>query len=143
MSLERITGAIVDASVRIHRDIGPGLFESVYETALAASLERRGLQVERQVPIAFSYDGVEFDQGFRIDLLVERCVIVEIKSVERFASVHVKQILTYLRLADIQIGLILNFGADMMKEGIKRVINDLPRSSSPPLLTPHSPPARS
>lgn len=127
MSATEITGVIVDASLKIHRNLGPGLFESVCETALAASLERRGLHVERQVPVRFSYDGIDFDDGFRMDLFVERCVVVEIKSVERLAPVHTKQILTYLRLSDVSIGLILNFGAGLMKEGIKRVINDFSR----------------
>lgn len=127
MSNTDISGAILDASLKIHRKLGPGLFESVYETPLAVSLERRGLHVERQVPVSVSYDGIDFDQGFRLDLFVERCVVVEIKSVEHLAPAHTKQILTYLRLSDVSIGLILNFGAGMMKDGIKRVINDLPR----------------
>jgi iron complex transport system substrate-binding protein len=142
-ALNQISGAIVNESIAIHRDLGPGLFESVYEMALAASLDRLGLHVERQRTIGFTYRGIEFEQCFRIDLLVERRVIVEIKSMDRLAPVHVKQILTYLRLVDLPLGLILNFGAGMMRDGIKRVINDLPRSASTRRLSPHSPPARS
>jgi len=130
MQLDDITGAVIDASIRIHRDLGPGLVESVYELVLAAVLERRRLHVARQQPVAFSYDGMEFEHGFRIDLLVESRVIVELKSVERISPVHPKQLLTYLRLTDLRVGLLLNFGADTMKEGIKRVVNDFPRSST-------------
>ena len=129
MDLDDITGAVVDSAVRIHRDLGPGLIESVYELVLAAVLERRGLQVGRQQAVGFAYDGMEFDHGFRIDLLVEGCVIVELKSIERISPVHRKQLLTYLRLTDRRVGLLLNFGAEVMKEGIKRVVNDFPRST--------------
>ena len=133
MELDDISGAVVDASIRIHRDLGPGLLESVYEIVLARCLERRGLRVVRQLPMSFSYDGMDFEQGFRIDLLVEEQVIVELKSIERFAPVHGKQILTYLRLTNLHLGLLLNFGADTMKEGLKRVVNTLPPSASPRL----------
>jgi GxxExxY protein len=133
MELDDITGAVVDASIRIHRDLGPGLLESVYEVVLAAVLARRGLRVERQRALTFAYDGMQFDNGFRVDLLVERCVIVELKSVEKLAAVHAKQLLTYLRLTNLQVGLILNFGAGTMKEGLKRVVNDLHPSASPRL----------
>jgi iron complex transport system substrate-binding protein len=124
VELDDITGAVVDASIRIHRDLGPGLVESVYEMVLAAVLERRGLRVARQQAVRFSYDGIEFDNGFRIDLLVEECVVVELKSIERLSPVHPKQLLTYLRLTDLRVGLLLNFGAGTMKEGLKRVVND-------------------
>ena len=131
--LDDITGAIVHQSLRIHRDVGPGLLESVYEALLAGALERRGLLVERQAVIRFEYDGILFDEGFRADLLVERRVIVELKSVERLARVHPKQLLTYLRLAGLQAGLLINFGAATLKEGLHRVVNDLPASASPRL----------
>ena len=133
MQLDDITGAVVDASIRIHRDLGPGLLESVYEVIIAAVLHRRGLRVQRQVPVRFWYDGMQFDNGFRVDLLVEGCVIVELKSTERMAPVHGKQLLTYLRLTNLQVGLLLNFGAGTMKEGIKRVVNGLPPVASPRL----------
>lgn len=133
MELDDITGAVIDASIRIHRDLGPGLFESVYETLLAASLERRGLQVERQQAVGISYDGVDFEHAFKADLVVESRVIVEVKSLDRLAPVHPKQLLTYLRLMNLRVGLLLNFSAPTMKEGIKRVVNDFPLSVSPRL----------
>ena len=125
VQLDDITGAIVDESIRIHRARGPGLLESVYEIILASVLERRGLHVERQLPISFSYDGIEFVHAFRADLIVEGRVIVEVKSIEHVATVHPKQLLTYLRLTNLHVGLLLNFGAPIMKDGIKRVVNDL------------------
>ena len=133
MELDDITGVIVDASLRIHRDLGPGLLESVYEALLAGALQRRGLVVERQIPLRFEYDGIAFDEGFRADLLVEHRVIVELKSVERLAPVHGRQLLTYLRLANLQVGLLVNFGSATLKEGLHRVVNDLPPSASPRL----------
>jgi iron complex transport system substrate-binding protein len=130
MQLDEITGAIVVAAINLHREIGPGLFESAYESILAADLRRRGLRVRRQCPISFSYEEVPFDNAFHVDLLVEECVVVELKSVEKLAPVHRMQLLTYLRLSHLRIGLLLNFGAATMKEGIKRVVNDLPPSAS-------------
>jgi iron complex transport system substrate-binding protein len=124
MELDDITGAIVDASVRIHRRFGPGLLESVYEAILARDLRRRGLRVERQRLIGFSYDGIEIEDAFRADLLVEECVIVELKSLEHVAPVHSKQLLTYLRLMNLRVGLLLNFGAEFMRDGINRVVNN-------------------
>lgn len=124
IELDQITDAIVDTSVQIHRDLGPGLFESVYESILAPELARRGLDVPRQGSISFSYDGIEIVEAFRADLIVEGRVLVEVKSVERSASVHAKQILTYLRLTGLRVGLLLNFGEENMKKGLKRVVND-------------------
>ena len=124
MHLDGITGAIIESSILIHRRLGPGVFESVYETVLGCMLARRGLHVERQRLVSFTFDDVRFEQGFRIDLLVERSVIVEVKSVDRVAPVHRKQLLTYLRLTNLRVGLLLNFGAETMKEGITRVVND-------------------
>ena len=123
MELKEITGVIVDASILIHRRLGPGVFESVYETVLASVLQKRGLHVERQRPIGFTFEGLRFDHGFRIDLLVEERVIVEVKSLDRLAPIHRKQLLTYLRLTNLRVGLLLNFGADTMKAGITRVVN--------------------
>jgi GxxExxY protein len=134
MELDDVTGAVVDEAIRIHRRPGPGLLESVYERLLENRLRRRGLSVESQLGIDFTYDGIDFKDGFRIDLLVENCVILEVKSLERgLAPVHTKQLLTYLRLTNLHIGLLLNFGGATMKEGIKRVVNDLPPSASPEL----------
>jgi iron complex transport system substrate-binding protein len=132
MELDDITGAVVAEAIRLHRRPGSGLFESVYERLLEKRLQRRGLCAECQVGIDFTYDDIEFKDGFRLDLLVERRVIVEVKSIERgLAPAHTKQLLTYQRLTNLQIGLLLNFGCATMKEGIKRVVNDLPPSDSP------------
>lgn len=125
------TGAIIDAAISLHRELGPGLFESVYESILAAELARRGLRVQRQHPIGFSYDGLEFDNAFHVDLLVDECVVVELKAVDKLAPVHTRQLLTYLRLSGLDVGLLLNFGAGTMKEGLKRVVNDIAPSASP------------
>jgi GxxExxY protein len=116
---------IVDAAVRIHRDVGPGLLETVYEVILAHELRRSGLRVERQVPISVTYEGLTFDEGFRADLIVENKVIVELKCVERISNVLKKQLLTYLRLADKRLGYLLNFSEALMKHGITRIVNRL------------------
>jgi len=130
MELDDVTGAIVDGAIRIHREMGPGLRESVYERLLGSSLQQRGLRVERQRPIALSHGGISFKEGFRLDLIVDKRVIVEVKSLERLAPVHTKQLLTYLRLTNFRVGLLLNFGGARMKEGIRRVVNDLDPSDS-------------
>ncbi|MGH8527273.1 MAG: GxxExxY protein [Gammaproteobacteria bacterium] len=131
--LDDITAAIVDASVRIHRDLGPGLLESVYEAVLARALVKRGFAVERQLPIRFEYDGLVFEEGFRTDIMVNNQVVVELKSVERLAPVHSKQLLTYLKLTNKSVGLLINFGAATLKEGLHRIVNGLPPSLSPRL----------
>lgn len=123
--LNEISGEIVDAAFHIHSKLGPGLLESVYEVILAKELERRGLQVERQKSVPIKFEGLSFDEGFRADLIVEKAVLVELKSVEQLARVHYKQVLTYLRLLDYRLGLLINFGAPIIKEGIKRVVNRL------------------
>ena len=133
MELDEITGAIVDSAMKIHKDLGPGLLESVYEAVLAKALQKRGLLVERQKAIEFEYDGIKFEEGFRIDLLVDGRVIVELKSVEKLSAVHGKQVLTYLRLINLPVGLLINFGAATLKEGLQRVVNNLPSSASPRL----------
>ena len=120
---DRLTGEIVDAALKLHQAIGPGLLESVYEALLAKELERRGLRTARQVPVSFEYDGLSFQDAFRVDLLVESRVVVELKSVERLAPVHSKQLLTYLRLMNLPIGLLVNFGASTLKEGLHRIAN--------------------
>jgi iron complex transport system substrate-binding protein len=124
MNVNEITANVIDRSIKIHQDLGPGLLESVYESILEKELKRNGFFVERQKPISFSYDGLEFDDGFRIDLLVERTVILELKSVETILPVHAKQLLTYLKLTNLQVGLLLNFGAPVMKNGIQRIVNN-------------------
>ena len=120
-----IAEIIVDAAFKVHNSLGPGLFESVYETVMAHEIEGRGLTVERQKAIPINYEGMVFDEGFRADLVVADKVIVELKSVETVAPVHKKQLLTYLRLAGKRLGLLINFGANLMKEGIFRVVNGL------------------
>lgn len=130
-ALDEITGGIVDAALKIHIDLGPGLLESVYEVVLARALEKRGLRVERQKVVRFEYDGIVFEEGFRTDLLVDSRVIIEIKSIENLAPVHSKQTLTYLRLLNLQVGLLINFGAPTLKDGPRRIINNLPSSAFP------------
>jgi GxxExxY protein len=133
MELDDITGVILDVAVQIHRGLGPGLLESLYEALLAAELRGRSLRVERQCLIRFSFNGVDIEDAFRADLLVSERIIVEVKSQERVAAVHTKQLLTYLRLTNLRVGLLLNFGAETMKEGVKRVVNDYSPSSPSPL----------
>lgn len=123
---ERASAVVVDAAYRIHVELGPGLLESVYEAVLARALERRDLRVLRQVGIPFEYDGMRFDEGLRADLLVNDALIVELKSVEKVAPVHSKQLLTYLRLSGLSLGLLINFGAATFKEGCHRVVNNHP-----------------
>ena len=133
MELDDVTGAVVDEAIRIHRDLGPGLLESVYERLLSSALQRRGLCVECQLGIDFSHENIEFKDGFRLDLLVENRVVVEVKSLDRLAPMHTKQLLTYLRVTNLQVGLLLNFGGGTMKEGIKRIVRDPPPAASPRL----------
>lgn len=128
--IDEITGIIVDAAMKLHMQLGPGLLESVYEIVLARELERRGVRVERQKPVAFDYDGMHFDEGFRVDLLVEGIVVVELKSVEKLAPVHSKQVLTYLRLLNLPVGLLINFGGATLKEGLHRIVNNYTPSAS-------------
>ena len=123
-SIDQISSDVVGEAIRIHRELGPGLLESVYETVLAASLTRIGHEVSRQCPVAIEYDGIEFPAALRVDLLVDQRLIVEIKSVEQLTKVHAKQVLTYLRLMKQPVGLLLNFSGLTMKEGIRRLVND-------------------
>ena len=134
MTENAIAKEIVDAAFRIHTTLGPGLLESVYDTVLAYELGRRGLRTVRQQPIPVVYEEVRIDTGFRADLVVEDKVIVEIKSVEFIAPVHKKQLLTYLRLADKRLGLLINFQVALIKDGITRIVNGLeddPHAKSP------------
>ena len=137
--LDEITGFIVDAAVKLHIELGPGLLETVYEVILARVLERAGIFVERQKPVRFDYDGLRFEEGFRIDLLVERKVVVELKSVEKLGPVHGKQVLSYLRLMQLPVGLLINFGAATLKEGLHRIVNQLPNTASPYLRVNRAP----
>ena len=121
--LEPLSEAAVNCGFRIHQELGPCLLESVYEALMASSLARRGLFVERQKVIPIEFDGMSFAEGFRADLVVERQLLIEIKSIDRLALVHGKQLLTYLRLTKQPVGLLMNFGAATFKEGVKRAVN--------------------
>ena len=125
MTENEIAKIIVDAAFQIHKRMGPGLLETVYEVILAYELKKRGLKLKRQVPVAIVYDAIKFDEGFRADLIVEDKVIIELKSVEKVIPVHKKQLLTYLRLADKKLGLLINFGSELIRDGISRVVNNL------------------
>ena len=125
MHENEIAKEIVDAAYKIHTTLGPGLLEAVYEATLAYELSKRGINVVRQQPIPVVYESVRMEMGFRADLLVGGLVLVELKSVESIAPVHRKQLLTYLRLADKRLGLLINFGAELIKDGITRVVNHL------------------
>ena len=128
MTENEITAIIVDVAIDIHRRLGSGLLESAYLAILAHELTKRGLHVEKEVPIPVEWDGLKIEIGFRADLIVERLVVVELKSVEAIAPVHKKQLLTYLRLTKLRVGLLLNFGAVLMKDGIYRVVNGMDES---------------
>jgi GxxExxY protein len=123
MTENEIATAVVDAAFKIHTTLGPGLFESVYEAALEFELCKRGLRVTQQVGLPVHYEEVKLELGFRVDLIVDEKVIVEIKSVEVLAPVHKKQLLTYLRLTNLRLGLLINFNVELIKHGIQRVIN--------------------
>ncbi|HET7232401.1 MAG TPA: GxxExxY protein [Longimicrobium sp.] len=127
---EQITGAVVDTAYRLHTQLGPGLLESAYEILLARMLEERGFTVERQKPVTFEFDGIKVKNGFRADLLVENQVIVEVKAVEKLAPVHVRQVLTYLKLLNLPVGLLINFGEVKLKNGLRRVLNAQPVEAS-------------
>ena len=121
--LEKIAQDVVHTSIHIHKHLGPGLLETVYEVVLARKLENLGYIVERQKVIPIEFEGMVFDEGFRADLVVNGCFIVELKSVESLVPVHPKQLLTYLRLTRFRLGLLINFGEELLKNGIKRIAN--------------------
>jgi GxxExxY protein len=125
MTENQIATAIVDAALKIHKILGPGLLESVYEVVLAYELQKRGRRVAQQVGLPLQYEGVKLELGFRVDLIVDERVIIEIKSVEALAPVHKRQLLTYLKLMDLRLGLLINFNVELMKSGIHRVVNKL------------------
>lgn len=122
--LEDLARIAVDCGFQIHSSLGPGLLESVYEVILADSLAERGLSVQRQKPIPIHFNGLYFDEGFKADLLVENRLLIELKSTERLLAVHGRQVLTYLKLLDLPLGLLMNFGCATFKEGVKRVVNN-------------------
>jgi GxxExxY protein len=130
MEINTLSGIIVDEAYKLHTELGPGLLETVYEALLCRRIQKRGLHVVRQVPIPIHFDGVSFDEGFRADLIVERQIIIELKSTEQNHPVHGKQLLTYLRLTEKSLGLLINFGLPLLKDGLKRVVHNLPPESS-------------
>ncbi len=121
--IDRLASVVIEAAYQIHKDLGPGLFESVYETILAGKLRGLGVHVETQRLIDMNYQGTFISNAFKVDLLIEDCLIVELKSVEQLAPVHAKQVLTYLRLMKLPVGLLINFGGATLKEGIRRLAN--------------------
>ncbi len=123
MTENEIGTIVVDCCVKIHKDLGPGLLETVYEVILFHELLKHGLKLERQVGIPIEYHGVKFEEGFRADIIVENKVILELKSVEHASKAHKKQVLTYLKLTEMKLGYLLNFGESLMKDGISRVLN--------------------
>jgi len=125
MTENEIGTVVVDAAIAVHRELGPGLLETVYEVVLARELEDRGLTVVRQVPVAIAYKGMRFDEGFRADITAGGKVILELKSVDRVTAAHKKQVQTYLRLTGCKPGYLLNFGEALMKGGITRCVNGL------------------
>lgn len=132
--IDAISGDVLDVALRLHRDLGPGLLESVYEAVLAARLAQLGYTVARQQPVDIDFEGVRIQGAFKMDLLVDGRLIVEIKSVERLLPVHAKQLLTYLRLTGQPVGLLINFGGETLKEGVRRLVNNhRPSASSAPL----------
>ena len=124
MGLEELAKISVDCGFQLHKELGPGLLESVYEVLLAESLKGRGLSVKRQVPVPIKFKGVVVDNAFRIDLLVEDHLVIELKSSERDSALYPKQLLTYLRLMDLPLGLLMNFGLETFKQGVRRVVNN-------------------
>ena len=125
MNIERVAREIVDSAIKVHRALGPGLLESAYQKCLAYELQKRELDVKCEVVLPINYDGVEIDAGYRIDMLVEGCVIIENKVAERLLPIHQAQLLTYLKLRDCRLGFLLNWNVPLMKQGIKRMVNDL------------------
>ena len=131
--VDLISGNVLDLAIRLHRDLGAGSLETVYETVLASQLACSGYHVERQKPVDIEYDGLSFKAAFRIDILIEGKLLVEIKSVDRLHAAHAKQLLTYLRLTKQPLGLLINFGGATLKEGFRRLVNRHDGSASPRL----------
>ena len=119
---DRIGRIIVDSAIAVHRTLGPGLLESVYEACLAEELRQRGLMAERQVGVPVTYGEARLEVGFRIDLLVEKCVVVEIKSIDALATIHTSQVLTYLRFSGLRLGYLINFNSTLLKNGLRRLV---------------------
>ncbi|MBR9813965.1 GxxExxY protein [bacterium] len=127
MSIENpVSRQVIDAAMRVHSELGPGLLERAYQAALAVEFDAQGVTFEAEVPVGLKYRDQIIDQAFRADFVVENCVLVELKSVENIAPVHAKQVLTYLRLTNLRLGLLLNFGAASLRDGIRRIANGMP-----------------
>jgi GxxExxY protein len=135
MQLNDITSAIIETAIEIHRRLGPGLLETVYRKVLAYELRKRDFEVLEEWPIAVLWDGMPLEIGFRADLIVNNVVLVELKSIENVAPVHKKTLLTYLRLADKRVGLLINFGEEVLKNGLHRVVNNYAEETQPALAT--------
>jgi len=120
--LEDLSRALIDSAFKVHRSLGPGLLESVYQACLCIELSKRGIDFESQAPVPITYDGVRLEAGLRLDLLVERSLIVEIKAVEKLLPIHQSQLLTYLKLSELRLGLLINFNVVLFKQGVKRLI---------------------
>ena len=134
MDIDRLSNVVIGSALRIHSGLGPGLFESVYEIVLFRDLVGRGLSVERQKAVTFTFEGYVFDRGFVADLVVEDALLIEVKSIKQIGALEVRQTTTYVRLLDLRLALILNFGAPSMREGIKRIVNSRSaKSNSSPL----------
>jgi len=131
-NLDQITASSIGAAIEVHRALGPGLLESAYEACLTFELAQRGLKVEQQKPLPVVYREVKLDCGYRLDLLVEEAVIVEVKAVDRLMPIHQAQLLSYLKLSGCKVGLLINFNVRVLKDGIRRVVNDFPDSLRPP-----------
>src|SRR3954469_19588134 len=130
MEKDEISGAVVDAAMKVHTALGPGLLESVYQKCLQHELQKRGLKVESEVWLPVIYDGVEIEGGYKVDLIIENSVIVELKVVEHLLEVHKAQLLSYLKLSCRELGLLINFNVVHLKDGIKRIVNSRPSASS-------------
>lgn len=133
LHIDKITGQIIETAISIHRDLGPGLMESVYEAIMAHELRLRGLRLRRQLHMRLEYHGIKFDEAFRADLVVEGQIIIEIKAVTRLEPVYARQILTYLRLMHLPVGLLINFGESTLLKGVKRVVNNMPTMKDSPV----------
>lgn len=125
MDINKISGEIVDAAIKVHSSLGPGLLESAYEACLKHELTKRGIKTESQVTLPITYDGIKIDAGYRIDLLVEDTVIIELKAVSELIPIHEAQLLSYLKLSKKPLGLLINFNVLRLKDGIKRMVNNL------------------
>ena len=130
--LNKITETIIGAAIDVHRALGPGLLESAYEACMVYDLIQVGMKVEQQKPLPVVYRGVKLECGYRLDLMIENEVVVEIKSIDKLLPIHKAQLMSYLKLADCKVGLLINFNVELLKDGIQRVVNNFPDSPRPP-----------